>query len=264
MAFNCKPPSSKCEWSIIFRFVEEFNSLNGTSYRLSKCLDLEYRESKQPEVLLESKDHIPMVVERKTVLWPKNYLSDHMNFHYFSGRVSKVINSLFQDNVYGLYIHKRTIRNKTKKEINNIADEITRKLKNNIDKAKSPLGIKDNEPIPWGFNPLSPQEINDNYPNKGIVFTEIGESIICNAEAKQGFTDEFKKVLDSAAEKFKRYKKYLKILLVQFHGENSFLEEEKIINEAKLPELIDQIWIAEPEWINDYDYIITWKLVRKK
>jgi hypothetical protein len=263
MIFSCYPPSSKCEWSIIYRFVEEFNSLNGTSYKLSKCLDVEYRESKQPEVLLKSIGHIPMVVERKTVVWPKNYFSDHMNFHYFFEKVIKMINSLFQDKVYKLKIIERSIKNKKKNEINDIADKIARKIKINIDKAKSPLGIKDKEPIPWNFHQLSPHEIEDNYPKKGIVFFQIKEFNINDANAKRGFAEEFKKVIDSTAKKFKSYKKYLKVLLVQFHGEDSFpVDEEIVIHEAKLPELIDQIWIAEPDWINEYDYMITWKLVR--
>ena len=35
-----------------------------------------------------------------------------------------------------------------------------------------------------------------------------------------------------------------------------------IIQSAQLPEMIDQVWLAHPDWVSEYDYEIEWDDVR--
>ena len=57
-----------------------------------------------------------------------------------------------------------------------------------------------------------------------------------------------------------------KLLLVQFCGNDSdWLQDEDIvgiIKAAPLPAMIDQVWLAYPEWISEYDHEVTWKQIR--
>ena len=85
-------------------------------------------------------------------------------------------------------------------------------------------------------------------------------------EAKIGYTEQFQLSATKASEKFGRHEDCLKVFLVQFHGDGSFFLDDadliQIVEEAQLPSLIDQVWIALQDWVSEYDYQITWQRVR--
>ena len=66
--FWCFPPGGKCEWRHLSRFVDDYNSTYEKAYTRSACLDVERRNTKEPELLLESPKDTPIVLEHKTVV----------------------------------------------------------------------------------------------------------------------------------------------------------------------------------------------------
>ena len=63
-----KPSSTKCEWRDLSHFVKKYNSENSESFDRTRCLDVEDRSSKQPEVLCKNESGETLVIERKSLL----------------------------------------------------------------------------------------------------------------------------------------------------------------------------------------------------
>ena len=86
----CLPSSSKCEWLEIREFVAHFNKETGSNYSYKCCLDVEIRDSKQPEVrCLDGNSEL--VIERKNFMWLLNYAQIHNTEHRIFDGLSKAI-----------------------------------------------------------------------------------------------------------------------------------------------------------------------------
>ena len=278
MIFTCFPPQEKCEWFHLREFVDRYNSSRGKAYTLTACLDVEGRSDKEPELLLNAPGETPIVIERKSVVWPREeYFADHRNEHDLHDLFVDRIRSLgdpFTDSVYQLTVNARSLRGKRKRDVERLAEQIADIVLSDHDTAKSPRGIGSREPIPWRFRPLSRGERDESVPETGIGLvvweepepsepSEIRQRI---ETAKAGYASEFERSAQAAAEKFVKYSHCQKLLLVQFCGDGSgWLQDEdivEIIKSAPLPQMIDQVWLACPEWVSDYDHEVTWEHVR--
>ena len=279
MIFSCFPSGTKCEWADLRSFVVEClaTSPEKTFTRIV-CLDVVNRNEKEPELLLEAPGETrSIVIERKSIVWPPKYLSDHRNEHQLWYCVQDLIIDQFSDSVYQLTVWEESLVGRNAREVRKLSEQIAHVIQTNTPGAKSERGIGSQKPIPWRFRPLSRYEKDETVPDIGIGILVRGESIGMMSEKpsdidqriqelKAGYAKSFEKAAQDAAEKFEKYADCLKILLVQFFGNNSLLLEDEDITEtiesADLPDLIDQVWLAEQEWVNLYDYKIAWKRVR--
>ncbi len=278
MIFSCFPPQEKCEWYHLRGFVGCYNSSRGTAYSLERCLDVEGRSDKEPELLLDAPKEIPIVVERKSVVWPRDeYFSDHRNEHdlydLFLERVYSYGNA-FTDSAYQLTVNARSLKGKKKGDVRRIAERIAEIVLSNQTAAKSPHGISSREPILWRFRPLSRYEMDASVPETGIGLmvhedTEPSEPSEIRRQievAKAGYASEFERAAQAAAAKFVKYSHCQKLLLAQFCGNgSSWLQDEDIvgiITSARMPTIIDQVWLAYPEWISEHDHEVAWKQIR--
>ncbi len=277
MIFSCFPASKKCEWRDLIGFVNHYNNISQKAYRRSKCLDVELRNQKEPELLLEAPGEVPIVIERKSVVWPSEYLSDHANehdlYHTFVDRI-RLRGNLFSDSAYQLTVNAESLRGKGKREVRNFAEQIADFVVSAQFSVKSPNGISNEDPIPWRFRHLSLHERDETVPDIGIglVTHEKLESFESFQDlhritiAKSGYSDEFNRIVKAAAEKFTKYSDCERLLVVQFFGNSSiYLQDEEIveiITTAQLPDAIDQVWLARQEWISESDYEIAWDRVR--
>ena len=211
MIFSCFPPQEKCEWYHLRDFVGCYNSSRGTAYTLKACLDVEGRSDKEPELLLDAPKEIPIVIERKSVVWPREeYFSDHRNEHdlydLFLDRVRSLDNP-FTDSAYQLTVNARTLKGKKKRDVERIAEQIADIVLSDRVTAKSPLGIGSREPILWRFRPLSRGERDETTPETGIGLvvqedakpsapSEVRQQIVA---AKAGYASEFERTAQAAA-----------------------------------------------------------------
>lgn len=85
-------------------------------------------------------------------------------------------------------------------------------------------------------------------------------------KARAGCASEFERSAQAAAEKFAKNTHCLKLFLVQFCGDGSaWLQDEdvvELIKSAHLPVVIDQVWIACPEWVSEHEHAVTWEQIR--
>ena len=81
--------------------------------------------------------------------------------------------------------------------------------------------------------------------------------------ATKGFANQLERAAESAAEKLARYPRHLKLLLVQFCGDDLLDKEDfvKMIHSEQLPEVVDQLWLAKPDWVSEYDYETIWERI---
>ena len=52
---------------------------------------------------------------------------------------------------------------------------------------------------------------------------------------------------------------------MQFHGDDSLTLDEdvvQIIESAQLPEMIDQVWLAQHDWVGEDEYTVAWNRVQ--
>ena len=276
MMFWCSPPKSKCEWSRLRPFVEEYNRTYGTSYYLEACLDVANRETPEPEWLLKSrvKGERPMVIEHKSVVWPNKHLANHSNEHVIADRVRGFLKGPYGDSLHLLTLKANDLKGQRQETVRQWADEIAGAILANEDRARSLGGIRALEPIPWRFRPLPPRERHDDAPRAGVEVQIEGEWIglsrSCDssedlATAMVGFAHALQGVAHQCVPKFEKYGHCIRLLLLQFYGEDSLWMEEdakEIIRSAHLPISIDQVWLGEPEWVSEDDYEICWSLAR--
>ena len=276
MIFTCFPPQGKCEWANLIGFVREYNRMYNKAYVRAACLDVEEHNSKEPEVLLEAPGGISIVIERKAVVWPRHYFSDHANMHDFLKLFNAVMDDRFRDSLYQLMVTPDSLNGKTKRQIKDDAEQLAAIVMANQTSARSSVGIGQDKPTWWRFRPLSIYERADFAPNAAGVGINVMESVwsIWSSDDSQedyevveaGYSGEFERAASAAVEKFTNYGDHLKLLLVQFDGEGgSVLEDEdeiSIIQSAGLPERIDQVWLARHEWVNASDFEVAWERAR--
>ena len=264
--FTCLTPGGSCEWLHLKDFVKTFTDLNGTSYSRSKCLDVYGTDNKQPaqapkrpEVLLEADGEVPIVIERKAVVWPIDFQRDHSKEHDLPNRVANILGEELNDSTYQLAFHADDLKGKKKRQVYAFGSQIADLIVSNIR---------------WGFRPLAPNEIDEPNPAKGIrslaslsspwdlellEFRQRRETMLA------GFADRFGREATKSGKKYDEYTNCQKLLVVQFFGESdSVMYEEiiEIIKAARIPNQIDQVWLTGREWVSLDDYELAWERVR--
>lgn len=251
--------------------MDQYNSTYEKTYARSACLDVEKRNTKEPEVLLEAPGETPIVLEHKTVVWPPTYLSDHSNEHEFSRRIASSLAGQFDSEAYLLTVNAESLKGSRKRKVLELTGQIVEIILLHEVSAKSQAGIRSREPIPWQFRPLSPADIDYDEPDTGIRI-EIVDSLEASdpyefiqrvEAATKGFANQLERAAEPAAEKLARYPRHLKLLLVQFCGDDLLDKEDfvKMIHSEQLPEVIDQLWLAKPDWVSEYDYETIWERI---
>ena len=186
----------------------------------------------------------------------------------------KSLGGTFRDAAYQLTISEDSLSGKKQSEVAQDAELIAREISSRQADAKS-HGIDSSEPIPWSFRPLGSHEIDECDHATGIRLVTLGRSTLGRDHsellqefetAKVGYAEEFQRTLEKAAPKFEEYAYCLKMLLVRFCGEGSSILSEddvlEIIESATLPHLIDQVWLAQEDWVSEHNYEIEWLQVR--
>ena len=275
MVFSCLPPDTSCEWASLRDFVGHYNGLHGTAYRRTACLDVEERNTKKPEVLLEAQGEIPIVIERKSIVWPpgREYLADHHKSHQLLADLVRRLNlrdNPFTGSPHQLTVKARDLKGKSQKQVARFAEEIADMVLSNPANAKSACGIASADPIKWRFRALSPDERDEIVPDTGIGIEVLEDELSGSGDnhigIKEGYAKEFNRWAENAAEKFAQYDDCRKLFLVQFFGESSVWlgdqEIVEIIESAHLPKMIDEVWVARQEWVSLNDFEIAWEHIR--
>lgn len=279
--FTCLSPGGTCEWFHLKDFVDAFNMIHNTSYIRSECLDVYGKGNEQPaqtpkrpEVLLECEGQVPMVIERKAVVWPSMFQRDHSKEHNFPRDVADFVREQFSDRLYEFSFCADDLKGESQRQVRGFAKEISNLIILNCAQAKSPGGIRSRSPVPWGFRPLGSNEVDDAHQARGVRSCCKASSqcdlspLECSQDRKlalEGFADRFNREASKAAQKFDDFTDCLKLLVVQFFGDSDHATDEDIvgiITASQLPKQIDQVWLTGREWVSLDDHELVWERVR--
>jgi hypothetical protein len=282
--FSCfnpdKTPGHRCEWKggNLQDFAYHFNQSRGTTYRLEACLDaptpgVPSPRLKQPEVLLKGRcGERPMVIERKQVA-AESYAVHHGNLHILYDMIPEAVMPHFGDALYSLELNESSIEGKKKREVQEAAREITKQVLVNQQRVKSGAAVGNSQPFPWRFGRVPEHARPDNAPEMGIgvdvhgsdFFSSGPQTILRQAEEAYASTKKIlEKVLRDTELKFANYQDHLKVLVLEFYGDGNLLTDDdakKIVAELELPASINEVWVAQQDWISEWGYEIGYKRV---
>jgi hypothetical protein len=268
--FWCLPPSGKCEWANLKAFAEQFNGTFGTQYRLSKCLDILDSSKPQPEIQLESTGEQCMVIERKAIVWPPDYLQSHNSEHKFFGYFVPRVSPAFQDDAYQLELRTRDVHG-NKEYVKHLAREIADAVLTRRAQVIEAGAIYSSHPIEWCFRQIQEYERDDDTPKNGVGVSlkdplrRLPRSHDELPRVHKRIAQTVDKLLAKAAIKFVGYPNCLRVVVLEAYGDNLLPTDEdieQIIQSALWPSNIDQIWLAEPEWLTESEFEVTYRQVR--
>jgi len=259
-----------CEWlgGALNAFVSHYNATIGTDYELTKCLDIvkiSGATPKEPEVLLTDRaTGNQMVIERKSVVWPKTYIHQHQLEHEFANLIWKVANAAFLDDSYTLTVNQREFSRLTSRQIreagNEIGDQVSRLSPTQLPVRKKGL-------ISWSLRKSAPGE--EETERRGIVVSQVGEMSFDDPdfdEARAGMPAEIQAQLTAAAAKFSEYSNHLRLVLLDFYS-NELWEDDvpPMMNAILVPDTVDEIWRTIRDWVSEDEYEVGYeRLFQKK
>jgi hypothetical protein len=256
----------KCEWlgGGLDAFVRHYNGQSGTAYALTECLDIvkvSGTTPKAPEVLLtDSGTGNQMVIERKSIVWPPNYIHRHRLEHDFAELIWKKTHDSFRDGAYKLTLNGREFDLLSSKVIQEAGQEI-----GDIVSRLNPtsLPIRSAKPIKWSFRRVQPGEEEDERPGVIVVHEQtMTLEDTDDADARVGTSSEMKAQLEAAAAKFEGYSQCRRLVLLDFYGTNLWEDDIPVLLEGiTIPIVIDEVWRTIRDWISADDYQIGYERI---
>lgn len=250
----------KCEWfeGGLGEFVSHYNREIGRSYIRTECLDVVRiggSTAKQPEVLVtDPADGKRMVIERKSVVWPPDYILKHINGHNFADAIWAETAGRFNDACYELNVSGRQIETIEARRVREIAKEIGSRIAG-LDSSQLPF--RGTHPFDWAFYRADEHEHDGR---KGVVVVQSDEMRLysfLDEDAKVGTASAMQKELDAASLKFDGYSDTTRVVLLDFFGTELWEEDiPPLMGSLSVPENIDEIWMSKREWVSEDSFDI--------
>jgi hypothetical protein len=204
-----------------------------------------------------------MVVERKTIQWPKQFLHSHSHWHRLADFLACALTSVCPEPLT-VSIRSDCLHDLSKRQVDRVGELIVQQVR-----AGSEAGLVTStvgKPMPWRIHsglfsaPAGTRiEVLDW---SGEFWPEPDEFWQLREEQISGFRNELEMRLTDVEKKLSRFPDHYKVLLLQFVGESSALIEETdlapIVKVAQEASFVDEVWIATKEWISEDDYEIGW------
>jgi hypothetical protein len=250
----------KCEWFAggLNEFISHYNREFLTNYALTECLDvirIGGTTPKNPEVLVtDSVNAQRMVIERKSVVWPPDYIRRHEIEHDFAKAMWDIASGCFQDACYELTIcglQAAADDNRTVKEIaHDIGSTIVRL-------PPSDLPLRGSSPVHWVFRQADVYEYGER---KGIVVVHedsMSFEVVSDDIAKAGTTAAMQEQLAGASKKFESYSDARRVTLLDFYGTDLWEDDiPPLLPKVTIPPNIDEIWMSKREWTSEDEFEI--------
>jgi hypothetical protein len=252
----------KCEWrGGLAKFVSHYNHENGTNYVRTECLDIERtggQTKPKPEVLVtDAARSAQMVIERKSVVWPHNYILRQQNEQDFANVIWQQTKGQFRDDCYELTVSAEELGRADSRAVKQIALEIGFVLAG-VNSSSTP--VRSSTPVPWHFDRAN--NYDDSGTRKGIVVVHEGRMMATfedfnRDEAIAGTAAAMERELAEAATKFIGYEAARKVVLLDFYG-NELSEEDipPLLERIVLPQVINEIWMTKQVWVSEDDFEI--------
>ena len=214
-----------------------------------------------------------MVVERKIIPLPLDYVREHQLWHQFNDRLMNQIIDNFSDNLYEFRIQDIHLPKKKKNAIK-LADEIAAIILEYESKIKEENGefsggIYCDDLISWKFETISTID-KENYLQDSGIISKLGLSRIHYTDNDKEnelliLTEYISQLVNKAILKFKKYNNCFRVLIIEPYSCHLKYPVDIIfdaVDSLEVNNCLDQIWIARRYEINDYETIVNYELLR--
>ena len=258
----------KCEWigGALDAFAQYYNEKSATNYTLTKCLDIIAivgTTPKEPEVLLTDKSNSrKMVIERKSVVWPKSYIYRHELEHEFAKLIWEGAKG-FSDAGYRLSVEMRDFNKLTGMRIREAGKQIGEEISR---LTPADLPVRNSIPISWSLRKLHPGE--EEVERIGIIVSQSKSMTFddhAHEEAMSGMPLQVQVQIDAAAAKFDRYSEHVRLVLLDFFcTELSEDDVPPMMEKIVVPNSVDEVWRTIRDWVSADEYRMGYNLLFRR
>lgn len=213
----CFPQSGGCEHRRILPFIAHVNELEESDYQLESCLDIEQRNSPQPEAIYRDSTGRGMVVERKSVVWPLNYAELHNADHYLANVLAETLRPIVGD--APAMVEVRSGISVDRPSLVQFGEALAAEVQRHIEELKKGLELTFG---PCRFRFQSDSERDEWEPSKGLGITflprhynDLDDPSVLPAR----LIEYLRKMTLSAKRKFADYGDCRQVLLIECFGE---------------------------------------------
>lgn len=255
----CLPQSGGCERLRIDPFVALLNSEEGTGFAHDECLDLAHRNSCQPEVsYIDSGANKMLVIERKTLAWPVDYVRRHKNDHFVA---SGILHGL-RDFTSGQRSYLITLPPRlggTRDELEAFIGYVVASARRQLPGLQMGQAVEgEHDGLRWWFAVADAESRRElGVPSGGVAIqwaTSFDDDVVVSVPG--GMSTELVRLFDSCLQKFLPYLDARRILLIEPQGDIERLPDTwwvRLLEAAPPPAEIDEVWITEYGWVTDFD-----------
>jgi len=249
---SCIPSSSKCEWSEIRHFVDHYNVVSGSAYKRKACLDVETRNCAQPELLC--RDEITrkeIVIERKLLTWPANYVEQHKNEHDFFKTISASLGAQLGAHPFTLEMcPPRNMRRRKEREV--LSSKLANVITGCLTSIRPGDTFSSTIPFPWSLQMEYLGEREDDEPTCGlkiVTHEAMPEELKDSSRLPPQLLENLSKHYSSCDKKFNNFGQATKILMLQLLPVSlvSGLDDiwwQQVFSLRPPSSIIDEVWIA--------------------
>jgi hypothetical protein len=255
---GCLPESGGCERQRTDPFVNHLNKLESSRFFYNACLDRVFRNSPQPEALYVDADSAErLVIERKTLVWPTDYVIRHKNDHFVAELLIEGLQDLTSGAPYGIELEVGLVGRHT--DLGAFSHQIITAVRRRFSETErgriigsTKLGRR------WRFfreDPSSRRE--DGEPETELIIRWSPDPTLdMTSDPPHELLGHVSRLFDSCVLKFEGYLDARRILLVDQQGELRYMGDlwwARIFERLPPPFKISEIWLSTQDWITEWE-----------
>jgi len=255
---GCLPESGGCERHRTDPFVNHLNERESSRFFHNACLDRVFRNSPQPEALYVDADSAErLVIERKTLVWPIDYVIRHKNDHFVATLLIEGLQDLTSGAPYGIELEIGLVGRRT--GLGAFAHQIITTVRERFSEAKrgrmigsTTLGRR------WRYFREDPSCRRENgEPETGLVIRwPLDHTLNMTSDPPHELLGDVSRLFDSCVLKFQGYLDARRTLLVDQQGELRYMGDlwwARIFESLPPPFEISEIWLGTQDWITEWE-----------
>ena len=252
----CLPESGRCEREQTDAFVHHLNRIEFRSFQHELCLDQIYRNTPQPEALyVEPDSGDRFVIERKTIAWPGDYIVRHHTDHLIADILAARVGPLTTDAAYA-FILEASLRGRPG-EVVAFAEQIAKFATQHLTRVRSGRAIGSLQlGRQWKLVRENARDrAAEGEPETGLMIRWYSEETLDLAQdPPQALLSEIERHFSSCVLKFREYRLYRRVLLLDPHGELRYLPDlwwHRVFQLKTPPEEISEVWAGIYDWVTE-------------
>lgn len=255
---GCLPESGGCERQRTDPFVNHLNKLESRRFVHDMCLDQVFRNTPQPEALyLDSDSAQRLVIERKTLVWPPDYVIKHKNDHLVADLLIEGLRDVTSNAPYTIELNADLVG--PRPDLVEFAKQILTTVRDRFSALESQGIIGETRPNrSWRIyrdDPLDRRENGEPETGLGIRWYPDDPLDLMIAEPPNELLSNISRLFASCVLKFQGYLDARRVLLIDQQGQLRYLGDiwwSHIFEALHPPFEVPEIWLAAYDWITEW------------